>query len=121
VELYTIQMAKWRLAKTLNVPMIDTTCRSKDTLVFSPTTEMVRLYKSGQMSEEEYSKLYNRTMRDSYINNRDAWDELVRRDTVAITCFCREGVFCHRHLLREMLELVCAHQKLPFLYKGEIS
>lgn len=101
-EIYTIQMGKWRVAKTLSIELIDITVKSGNP-IFAPSWDMVKAYKDGQMSEETYTTLYNEMMRKSYRYNRGEWVALLNKPKLALACYCKAGDFCHRHLLADML------------------
>lgn len=120
VQLYTVQLAQRRLAIKQDIPLLDITVKSGDP-VFAPTWEMVLEYKSGRLSEMEYTRLYSEMMRKSWTINRSRWLEVCQMEQVAISCYCTNGIFCHRHLLRGFFERVCRGQGIPFEYKGELS
>lgn len=93
---------------------LDITVKSGDK-TFAPTWKMVMDFKSGRITQEEYTKLYYELMRQSYQSNRQRWDEVLAMNRVVLVCFCHEGVFCHRLLLARIL------QKLGAEYCGEIK
>lgn len=117
--LYTIQMAQWRLAQKLEIPMIDTTIKSGEK-TFQPSWEIVTAVKSGVISPEVYTEEYLQIMRDSYKNNRSRWLEVCNMPVVAIACYCPDGQFCHRHVLATCFKYVCRKNGLPFELKGEL-
>jgi len=119
MKVYTVQLAKWRLVKAKEIPLLDATLRSGNRC-FAPTPKLLGDYKAGRISDEEYTAEYYSLMRTSYRVNKAAWDKLLSMDTVAIACYCKPGAFCHRHLLREMIEKACQAEGMPFEYKGEI-
>ncbi len=82
---------------------------------FAPTWEMVMKSKKGIMSQEEYTKRYVEKMRKSYLENREEWGRLLKRNKVVLVCFCSADAFCHRIILAKMLE------KLGADYMGEIE
>ena len=120
MELYTIQVARWRLAKELDIQFVDTTVKSGDS-VFAPTWPMVTAYKDGSLSESDYTKQYIELLRSSYREHRGDWLELLKLERAAIACYCKAGAFCHRMLLRDALEKVALANNLPFEYKGELT
>ncbi|MCL6559472.1 MAG: hypothetical protein K6U74_11870 [Firmicutes bacterium] len=93
---------------------LDITVKSGDK-TFAPTWDMVMAYKSGKITQEEYTEMYYALMRRSYQNNRRRWEEVLAMDKVVLVCFCRAGDFCHRLLLAGILE------KLGAEYCGEIN
>ena len=119
MELYTVQLAQWREAKKKGIHLLDTTVRSGEAWL-APTWEMVLAIKDGSISEEAYRKLYVDRMVGSYHAHQDLWLSLIKMDKIAIGCYCAAGKFCHRHILRELLEGLCRKQNIPFTYGGEL-
>jgi len=48
---------------------LDITVKSGDR-TFAPTWDMVKAYKAGRITQEEYTEMYHALMRRSYCNNR---------------------------------------------------
>lgn len=71
--------------------------------VFAPTWDMVKKYKSGEISNEEYIKLYKSLMIQRCATDFEAWDWILSQDEVTIVCFCKKNTFCHRYLLAKIL------------------
>lgn len=103
LEIYTIQMAQWRKAKALGIKFVDITAKS-GLSVFAPEMSWVMEYKAGEMSEEEYIRLYHAKMLTSQDLHRRFWDNFLIYDKVALACYCPAGCFCHRHLLKEYIK-----------------
>lgn len=134
MKLYTIQMSQWRKAQALGIPFLDTTVKSGDP-TFAPSWEIVTAYKQGRSlhpglsPEESYTINYKELMRQSLRQNRSRWLEVIQMDQVAIACYCgyydqsqpAHIRFCHRHILCELLSLLCAQQGVAFEYAGEIG
>lgn len=120
MDVSTIQLAKWRLAKDLNIEVIDSTVRS-GIPALAPSWNMVMQHKSGKLSDEDYTKQYRELMLKSYMTNQTVWNELINKDKIAIACYCNPDKFCHRHLLVKYLEGVCVSRNIPFRYMGEIG
>lgn len=119
MKLHTIQIARWRIAEAKQIPFIDTTAKS-GTAIFAPDWANVAKYKSGEMTEGEYTELYLEKMRQSYRNNRQYWLDFIQSPTVAIACYCTPGKFCHRLLLKDILQKLCEQQQIEFEYLGEL-
>lgn len=117
--LHTIQMAQWRKAKALGIPLLDTTVKTGESC-FAPTWDMVHGVKSGELSEEQYTILYKRKMLDSIKSNPARWGEVLKMDVVAVSCFCPDGVFCHRYILADILSQLCRHNHVECVRGGEI-
>jgi hypothetical protein len=131
LDLFTIQVSKWRLARNRDIVFLDTTVKS-GTSIFKPTWEMVMGYKAhvagqGGIDWEEYTRQYYAKMNESWKSRegRPVWLETIRmQEPVAIGCMCRyEGphTHCHRFLLKGIFEKLCAAQGIPFLYYGELT
>lgn len=120
MELFTVQMSNWREVAQRKIELVDTTVKGKS-LLFAPTWDMVMGHKSGQVSDAQYTHLYYEKMRGSYLNHQAQWQEFLQRtEPVAIACYCPPDCFCHRHLLRDILQRVAGSLSIPFIYYGEL-
>lgn len=124
VEVWTIQMAQWRKAKELGIELIDTTVKSGNS-VFAPTWEMVMDIKNAtpegrEEAEQLYTRRYHIAMQNCFQQHASKWFELLSKEKIAIACYCKPGVFCHRHLLIKYIEKVAQQKGIPFTYKGEL-
>lgn len=120
MELYTLQNARYRKAEGVNAVFIDTTVKSGKG-AFAPTWDMVLGYKNGTISEEEYTRMYKDRMRSSYYSNNEEWLSLLKSDRIAIGCYCPAGNFCHRLILKDILDKLCILKGIPFVYNGELT
>lgn len=120
LKLYTIQLAKWRKAQAMGMPLVDTTVKS-GLSAFAPTWDMLRDLKEGIITQEQYTELYLKKMQMSQTTVPVLWDRLVNMGTVSIACYCRAGKFCHRHVLKDILDRYCAQHGIHFEYMGEIE
>lgn len=123
MDVFTIQMAKWRIARNRDITVMDTTVKSGFS-IYRPTWDMVMGYKSGLISEDEYRALYIARMNESWKNpkERPMWLATIEStESMAIGCMCKPNTFCHRHILREIFEKLCAARGIPFYYYGELT
>ena len=120
MDVNTIQMAKWRRAKELNIELLDTTVKS-GIPAFAPTWNLVMDHKQDKISDEVYIEKYRKLMQDSFMVNQFVWIETMRKPHIAIACYCHPDRFCHRHLLVKFFESVCQAKGIPFRYLGEIE
>lgn len=120
MKLWTTQLAKWRVAKQRNIPLVDTTVRTGIS-AFSPNWDMVTGIKIGTISEAEYTRQYQSLMREKYREHYSTWMTLCKLDEAVIACYCAAGQFCHRHLLANYLMKVCEHHQIPFELMGELQ
>ena len=118
MDVWTIQLAKGKQAEKAGIPVLNTTIKCGEK-VFAPTWEIVLAVKSKAITEEEYTTRYTNLMRYSFSVNRERWFEVANMPVVAIACMCKEGKFCHRHLLVKMFEAVCTKSGIPFRLLGE--
>lgn len=121
MKIYTIQLAKRKRAEERGIPLLDITVKTGLSSGFAPTWEMVWGSKGGTLSNGEYTKQYYALMRLSYLHHREKWLSILHQDNVAIACYCRTGVFCHRHVLKEILEKVAKIHQIEFIDGGEIE
>lgn len=121
MEIFTIQMGRYRLAKEKKLDFVDTTVKS-GLKMFAPTWDMVLGHKNGSVSDEEYTQRYRQMMIESMRENKQAWLEFIeRKEPVALACYCKPGVFCHRLLLKDIFAELCKKKEIPFLYYGELT
>ena len=120
MQLWTIQMCNWRVAESKGIELLDTTVKGNPGPL-SPTWDMVLSHKSGKLSDKEYTDKYLQILRVSYTQHRRYWLDLCAKDRLAISCFCKCDKFCHRYILKDVLELVCKHNNIAFTYMGEIK
>lgn len=125
MEVMTIQSAKWRLARNRDITILDTTAKS-GTSIFRPDWAMVMGLKTGDLSWEEYTKLYWEKMNASWKSpERSIWIATLQETApMAIACMCRYtglDTHCHRFLLKDLFEKLCAREGIPFLYYGELT
>lgn len=119
MEIYTIQMGKWRRAKELGIEFIDTTWRNGNP-AFSPTKEIVHGIKYSGLTQEEYTRRYMEILDLKIDEHREEWKRVVHLDRVVVACMCRAGVFCHRHLLKGRLMNYARAMGLPVVDMGEL-
>lgn len=59
---------------------------------------MVIGYKRGTLSESAYRQQYKKIL-DRI--PEDVWKLIAKKHEVMFLCYCRDGVFCHTHLIIE--------------------
>lgn len=122
MHVFTLQLSRWREARNRDVVVMDTSVKTGFS-IFKPTWDMVMGYKSGQISEAQYTEQYLALMNASWKNpeQRPKWLTTIESDEpTAIACFCKPGDFCHRHLLVGIFERLCKARNLDFFYYGEL-
>jgi len=85
--------------------VVDITVKSGNP-IFAPTWQMVMGIKKGTMTEDEYTEKYLAIM-DSHEEEYLDWLEESAGQQIALVCYCPEGAFCHRLLLKEHLLALC--------------
>ena len=69
-----------------------------------PDWELVTAYRSGRLSEEDYPVAYRRGLEQSWAEV-EAWlASLSPDEDVTLLCHEREGQFCHRRLVGELVK-----------------
>lgn len=121
VEIYTVQISRWRLVRELGIHLLDITAKSGNPC-FAPLYEDVMAYKHHKLPWDEYEQIYRQRMWQSRRDNPDEWAKLKDLpEKVALACYCKPGERCHRFLFKEILGdyLKDAQQEIQF--KGEIT
>ena len=122
MRMFTLQMGKRFQAERHGIKLVDTTVKSSIDKLFAPKWSMVLGHKSGEISDEEYSKEYRRMMIESWTLNRPRWEEYLRNEEwQGFACYCKPGEFCHRLLLKDIFQELCTKLNIPFEYYGEFK
>ena len=103
MEVYTIQMARWRSLKETDITLIDTTVKSGYRFL-APTWDMVQGIKRGTLPEEDYTVQYLAGLDRSVLKAPDLWADLLTFPKIALACYCSSHTFCHRHILAKYLK-----------------
>ena len=67
-----------------------------------PTWHMIREYKSGRMSKEEYSQLYIALMKARNGTAEEIYNSIPHK--TIMLCYEKPGDFCHRRVLADWIE-----------------
>jgi hypothetical protein len=121
ITLYTVQLSRWRLVRELGITLLDITAKS-GTPAFAPLFDDVMAYKRGALSEEQYTRRYLARMRHSRREQAKEWERIkTLPDRIALACYCKVGVFCHRHLFRDLLSNYLKDAQFEVKYAGELT
>lgn len=112
---HTFQIGKWRKVDLLDIPRLDITIKSGEWLL-APTWSLLMTYRTGDINAEQYTEVYNALLEERYALYPEYFKDLTQRTTVALGCYCKAGVFCHRLLLVEFLKSITGVE-----YAGEIT
>lgn len=118
VEVYTIQMARWRVLKNTGIEIIDITLKSGDRR-FAPDSQLFNDYRYNGLSDQDYKDRFTNLMRQRYRQDPYLFDELLGRDKIALACFCGGDKPCHRYLVEDMMSKVAKSRNINYEYKGE--
>jgi len=78
-----------------NMPRIECLC---------PTKDLVYGYKYDSKSVEWYTNGYRALLASKWADVKQWLDSLKVDEDMALVCYCKEGVFCHRQLMMQMIE-----------------
>ena len=67
----------------------------------APNSELLRGYKDGKISKEEYTKVFTEEV--LFKLTKEKIDELYKKDVVLL-CACKKEDFCHRFLIRDYVK-----------------
>jgi uncharacterized protein YeaO (DUF488 family) len=71
----------------------------------APSRDLLRAFKDGQISWEQYAVQYLDEMRAEKPQSEiKRLADLSRNETVTVMCMCKDEAQCHRRLLREVIE-----------------
>jgi len=112
-------MSNWRLAKDKGISMLDITVKS-GLQAFAPTWENLRLYKAGQMSQQEYTRRYYDKVLSLNAGMNESWRVLSQNKEFALACYCRAGEYCHRHLFAVLAVTYLQNQGHQVQFMGEL-
>ncbi len=68
-----------------------------------PAWELVKAYRSGRISQAQYTSEYTRALEDRWDEVTSWLSSLTPDDDITLLCHEREGVFCHRRLVAELV------------------
>lgn len=119
IHIWTMQLARWRLAQRQGIHVLNITAKS-GLQCFAPDKEYLYAFKRGQMTEDEYTVRYLEKMRRCYIEYRNEWERLEGFEKMAITCYCPDGAYCHRHLFKDCLTKFFDRKGTPYTDHGEL-
>lgn len=77
--------------------------------VLAPSEELLKKAKGGQLSEEEYTQIYFRELKDREVTPSKVVEALTgaankfRKDAIVLLCYESPDKFCHRHLVADWL------------------
>lgn len=123
VKLWTLQLAKWRIAEKQNLPKLDITVKS-GLKYLAPDWDFLMDYKQsdkGPEAEAAYTKRYLQKLNRLFDEDTDKLIEILRQDEVVLMCYCPPGKFCHRHLLVSYLIEIGEWFGYEVIYMGELS
>lgn len=122
--LYSIQISQVRLLRN-EIELIDTTVKSSSPdyyrLFAPPNFKLVMDYKTGKITEEEYTEKYLEKLIKSSQIFEEEWLEFLKKEKVALGCYCKSGKFCHRHLLVKFILEFCSERDIDISYEGELN
>lgn len=108
MRIWTLQLAKWRLAKQKGFHAVDITVKSwrKE---FAPDWDFLMAYKASAQdatAEREYTIKYLYKLERLLDADAEVLVSLLRHEDLVLMCYCPAGKFCHRHLLANKLQEV---------------
>ena len=119
-RIWTVQISSWRVAKERGITFLDITAKS-GIAAFAPDFGDVMRYKRGELSEEEYTKIYLERMERSKEVCPRRWASLNQRYEIAVACYCKKGVFCHRHIFVKIYKAFLEAQGCVVIEEGELE
>lgn len=120
MDIYTIALSQWRKAKEEGIELVDITVKS-GIQTFAPEPAVLWAYKRGEVSDDQYTDLYIKRMREQFRARPEAFEEFLNKEgKVAVACYCPAGKFCHRHLFIDFIKAIGDDNGYTLKYCGEI-
>ena len=96
---------------------------------FGPTRQMVNRVRNTRSAKpqvqqqvaREYTAEYTQMMRKSYHHRKNEWLAAVNSGFLVLVCYCRQGEFCHRHILSDFMQKVAERHGIQVNMAGEMS
>lgn len=101
-QIYTVSLSNSGSASIRDIPVIDITVKTGNR-AFAPQWSYLWDYKRKVIDSDRYTQLFLRDMKQSQVEQSEAWKELSQLPKVALACYCRPGDFCHRHIVANLL------------------
>lgn len=121
LQLWTMQLGHWRLARDRDIQVLDITVKS-GLHVFAPEPAVLWAYKRGETSWGEYVLRFNEKMARSQTEYPKHWETFARKERVALACYCAKGQNCHRHLLVPLItNYLGEHHAVEIAFNGELE
>jgi uncharacterized protein YeaO (DUF488 family) len=122
IEIFTVQVARWRLVRELGIHFLDVTAKSGNP-AFAPHFEDVMHYKHHEMPWDEFVRIYHQRMRQSRRDSPEEWEKLKDLpEKVAVACYCApDQPRCHRHLFKHLLADYLKDNQIEVIMHGEIT
>lgn len=81
--------------------------------ILGPSWRLLKAYKNGYITQEEFKKRYLAEMRHLYRSTTilKSFAKESMTDDIVLCCYCKQGSFCHRDILKEILEKIIASLK----------
>jgi len=119
VEIWTLQLSKWRVARDNGIDTLDITAKS-GVSAFAPDFNNVMAYKRNELTEDEYTVRYLERMEMTRREAPQVWATLKDCKRVALLCYCRKDQFCHRHIFSHLMKNYLAEHDIPSVLHGEL-
>ncbi|MBI2891839.1 MAG: hypothetical protein HYY13_13780 [Nitrospirae bacterium] len=100
-EIYTACVGHYKWPDAVDVSI--GTARGIGRVFAPPSWGMVMAFKRGRVGKQAYASWYLEHLRRTRETNFRAWEELLSRYRVVLTCYCPPDAFCHRKLMAQAL------------------
>lgn len=120
IDIWTVQVALHRAVKAKGIHFLDITVMS-GVKAFAPEWWALRMYKAGDMPEEEYTALYKERMLQTQSRAPGQWGKLTDHPSVAFACYCKAGDYCHRHIFKHLAEDFIKARGMQVTQRGEFT
>jgi uncharacterized protein YeaO (DUF488 family) len=87
--------------------------------IFAPTQEMIKQARNGQLTPEHYREKYLKLLRSRYVEQVQAFKNILEFGRVALICKCRQKEYCHCSTAKYVLQKLAEHYGYRFIDGGD--
>lgn len=80
----------------------------------APTKELLKGYKEGEVNQTQFTIRFLQQINSDEISRKtiQTLTELAKETNVTLLCYERDGDFCHRHLVQDVIKDQMSNQEL---------
>lgn len=105
----------------ITVDAVEKDRATRQGIALSTLRSMVQAYKKKSLTPSEYSQKYRDLIAWRYQHHKQPFLDILARNRVVLTCFCKPGEFCHRVLAKDILTKITEKHNVKVIDGGELE